>query len=104
MKKALIAPSGEILEVTDNEFPVAEPFVWKSVANNTDTNDTYDFNTKKVVKYVKAAPTPLEKRQVDYVAKGWKTPFDLIDDILDRGVEAVKSDRDAIKTKYPKND
>jgi hypothetical protein len=27
---------------------------------------------------------------------------ELIDDILDRGVTAVKADRDTIKTRYPK--
>lgn len=37
-----------------------------------------------------------------YKALGWNDEFDLMDDILKRGIDAVKADRDAIKTQYPK--
>ena len=43
-----------------------------------------------------------ELRMTAYETKGWKTPYDLIDDMLARGNTAVKVDRDAIKNKYPK--
>lgn len=42
-----------------------------------------------------------EKREAAYKAKGWKSSNDLIDDILDRGIDAVKADRDAIKATHP---
>ena len=32
----------------------------------------------------------------------WRDPFDLLDDILERGIDAVKTDRNAIKTAHPK--
>ena len=41
-------------------------------------------------------------RQVEYEAKGWFTPYDVIDDILARGNLAVRDDRDAIKSRHPK--
>lgn len=43
-------------------------------------------------------------RQTEYKEKGWVEPFDLIEDILDRGVDVVKADRDAIKAKHPKKE
>ena len=43
-----------------------------------------------------------ELREEDYKARGWFTPYDLIDDMLERGNEAVKADRDAIKVARPK--
>lgn len=43
-----------------------------------------------------------EKRQEEYIAKGWKNAFDLIDDILTRGMNTVKTDRDMIKQRFPK--
>lgn len=32
----------------------------------------------------------------------WADAFDLLDDILNRGISAVKADRDAIKAQHPK--
>jgi len=40
-------------------------------------------------------------REDKYKDKGWESSFDLIDDILDRGLDAVKADRDAIKAAHP---
>lgn len=36
------------------------------------------------------------------LAGKWKDPFELIDDILERGIEVVKTERDAIKAANPK--
>jgi hypothetical protein len=44
----------------------------------------------------------LNARQSAYNAKGWTDPYQLIDDILTRGILAVKADRDAIKSIHPK--
>lgn len=38
-----------------------------------------------------------EKKIEAYLLNGWIDAFALIDDILDRGLEAVKQDRDKIK-------
>ena len=38
------------------------------------------------------------------LAEKWPDAFDLLDDILNRGIEAVKSDRDAIKSANPKGE
>lgn len=46
--------------------------------------------------------TYIHKRLKDYQDKGWKSPFDLIDDILDRGIAAIQTERSAIKAKHPK--
>lgn len=35
------------------------------------------------------------------LADKWKEPFDLIDDILNRGMDVVKTERDAIKASNP---
>ena len=43
----------------------------------------------------------LEKRKSALAAK-WRDAFDLLDDILNRGLVVVKEDRDAIKTANPK--
>ena len=43
-----------------------------------------------------------QSRLLDRRAKGWNDPWDLIDDILARGVGAVKIDRDQIKSNHPK--
>ena len=51
-------------------------------------------------------PPPLPKgwkqlRGDEYAAKGWHNVEALVDDILDRGIDAVKTDRDAIKAAHP---
>jgi len=38
-----------------------------------------------------------EKKRQKALSEKWKDPFDLIDDILERGIEAVKSERKSIK-------
>jgi hypothetical protein len=43
------------------------------------------------------------KRQ-QALADRWKDPFDLLDDILERGIAPVKADRDAIKQANPKGE
>lgn len=45
---------------------------------------------------------PVEARRAEYKAKGWEEPFDLIDDILERGIDTVKAERSAIKARHPK--
>lgn len=42
------------------------------------------------------------ERRKEYEQKGWQSPFDLIEDILERGTDAVKADRLAIKSRHPK--
>lgn len=42
------------------------------------------------------------KREEEYIKKGWQTPFDLLDDIIERGIDTVKLDRTAIKQKHKK--
>lgn len=49
----------------------------------------------------KAKRDKLEKRQKALEQK-WPDPFALIDDILARGIDAVKAERDQIKTENPK--
>lgn len=41
-------------------------------------------------------------RQEAYENKGWFTQFDIVDDAMKRGWEAVFADRDAIKSEFPK--
>lgn len=45
---------------------------------------------------------PIKARQDEYTAKGWLTPFDLIDDILELGINAVAAERADIKSRNPK--
>ena len=40
-------------------------------------------------------------RRKAYEGAGWGTPFDLIEDIMDRGMTAVQTDRKVIKAAYP---
>ena len=67
--------------------------------------DTYDFDNKvfipKPVPSVDPNIAILAARELRYIAEGWKTPYDLIDDILENGNENVKLRRDAIKTELP---
>lgn len=44
----------------------------------------------------------LQRRQDAYIARGWATTFDLIEDILARGAETVQAEREAIKAEHPK--
>lgn len=47
-----------------------------------------------------SADADLKRRRA--LSQKWPDPFDLLDDILDRGTSAVKSERDAIKAANPK--
>ena len=51
----------------------------------------------------KAISSVTKARENAYLEKGWAEPWDLMDDILDRGVSSVKTDRAAIKeaNSYP---
>lgn len=51
----------------------------------------------------KSARDKLEKRNKALAAK-WPDPFDLLDDILERGINAVKTERNEIKLANPKGD
>lgn len=51
--------------------------------------------------YAAALAACYASRQTAYVAAGWEDPFELIEDILARGLEAVATDRQAIKDLYP---
>ena len=42
------------------------------------------------------------RRKEAFDAKGWTDPFELIDDILKRGIDAVKTDRDIVEATNPK--
>jgi hypothetical protein len=44
----------------------------------------------------------LREREDKYRLEGWNNPYDLIDAILDEGIEAIKTKRDAIKSAHPK--
>lgn len=44
----------------------------------------------------------IKDRQAQYIAKGWENPYDLIEDILKRGIDTVKAEREQIKTDIPK--
>lgn len=41
-------------------------------------------------------------RRLAYEAAGWKTPFDIFDDMQERGVDTVLADRKAIQDSFPK--
>ena len=41
-------------------------------------------------------------RMEAYLDKGWGTALDLLDDVLNRGLASVKSERAAIKAAHPK--
>jgi len=49
-----------------------------------------------------AEEAPILARKAEYEAKGWITAFDLVEDMLDRGIDTIKSERAAIKAKHPK--
>jgi len=51
----------------------------------------------------KTARDKLEKRSKALAAK-WADAFDLLDDILERGIDAVKTERNQIKLANPKGD
>lgn len=69
----------------------------KGIAVELLVNDNKELQT-----FLNPPETWKELREKDYAAKGWLTPYDLIDDILARGNTAVKIERDAIKNRYPK--
>lgn len=50
----------------------------------------------------KAAKDKLTKRQKALEEK-WLDPFTLLDDILERGIDAVKTERNQIKQRNPKD-
>ena len=92
-----------IIVVNDDEFQLDG----KTLLENTvgKIGDTYDFDNKvfipKPVPSVDPNIAILAARELRYIAEGWKTPYDLIDDILENGNENVKLRRDAIKTELP---
>jgi len=53
---------------------------------------------------IKAAEDKLLADRQKTLAAKWPDAFDLLDDILERGVEAVKIDRDVIKQANPKGE
>jgi hypothetical protein len=44
----------------------------------------------------------MRDREAAYIALGWTCPYEIFDDILERGLEDVMSDRAAVKAQYPK--
>lgn len=44
----------------------------------------------------------LSKDRKEALSQKWPDPFDLLDDILSRGIPTVKAERDAIKSANPK--
>lgn len=52
--------------------------------------------------YDAALAACLENRRLAYEALGWINEFDVIDDIMHRGIEPVMADRAAIKQMWPK--
>lgn len=51
----------------------------------------------------KAKDDKLAKRQAALATK-WPDPFALLDDILERGIDTVKTERNALKQANPKGD
>jgi len=99
MKKALIH-NEKVIELATEEFPVHESLEWVDVANTVEVGD--DYKDGKATKPAVPAKSWQQKRREDYRDKGWSDATDLIDDILDRGMDAVKADRDIIKAAHPK--
>jgi len=54
-----------------------------------------------IIPHIPPAKSPDAKRQEALAAK-WPDPFALLDDILERGIATVKTERDAIKAANPK--
>jgi len=73
----------------------------KKLVQSNFANINWDYDGEEFIKPAPRKKTFKEKRIEKYVDKGWIRPFDLIGDILDRGIDAVKTDRDAIKAAYP---
>ena len=99
MKKALIH-NEKVIELATAEFPVHESLEWVDVAETVEVGD--DYKNGKATKPVVPAKSWRQKRREDYRDKGWNDATDLIDDILDRGMDAVKAERDIIKAAHPK--
>lgn len=70
------------------------------------TDTMTEITEEEVDSYLPPLPEPTyaDKRIEAYESKGWATPFDLIDDILSRGPEAVHADRAEIKEHFPKEE
>lgn len=51
---------------------------------------------------VKSAAAQKLAARKEALAAVWPDPFDIVDDILERGIEAVKAERDDIKSRHPK--
>lgn len=101
MRKAIINENG----IVENIIEADESFVLvgKTLVDGKDADIGMSYNG---ISFVKPGPTPreiLQKRKAALAAK-WPDAFDLLDDILARGLAAVKSDRDAIKTANPKSE
>lgn len=54
--------------------------------------------------YDTAMAACLENRRLAYEALGWISEFDVIDDIMRRGIDPVMADRAAVKQAWPKPD
>lgn len=63
MKKALIDPNGNFVEIANSEFPVAAPFRWVNVADDV-TPQTHVWNGSAVVAKVKT----LQEAQAEKLA------------------------------------
>jgi len=77
----------ELAKYGDHEFTAAQITQWEKA---------------QVKAEAAAAISDQLQARKQALADKWKTPFDLLDDILERGIDAVKIDRDAIKAANPK--
>ncbi len=91
--KALIS-EGKVVQIEDKTFPTTPDLIWIDVHDPVKVGWLYD--GRDVTEPPAKVMTPVEVRRAAYVALGWSTPFGMLEDILDRGVAAVKADRDAI--------
>lgn len=98
--KALILEN-KVVQKEQEEFEVSPPLVWVDIPDGVSVkeNDTYQAG----VFVAKPAPvvSKIQKRVMEYEKKGWSDPYSLIDDILERGIDAVKKDREDIKKRFP---
>lgn len=67
------------------------------------TTEFIDNNSDELKIFRKPDPTWRENRITAYRLKGWMTAYDVLDDMMVRGMSLVKSDRDEIKLAYPKD-
>ena len=66
MKKALIDPNGNFVEVAASEFPVAPPFVWVDVSDDV-TPQTHVWDGSAVV--LKPTPAPDEQALIESIKR-----------------------------------